>query len=187
MKLRVGFVSNSSTASFVVKTRPTAWDITLKGLGEEDIELYTLAPEKIELLKKCGFVPTTEENPFRKELNTCIGDYEVTPDTDDDSILGFWMTCNHFEVLQFLVANDIPFKASVHYGHYLYSYDPKDEHIYIIQNFGLEYMNRPKDLEELIDNPKEHEWVDLNPLKKIDKKKFLEDYVEEDSIKMMTG
>ena len=35
--------------------------------------------------------------------------------------------------------------------------------------------------------PKKEEWIDLNPLKKIGKEEFLKDYVEDDSIRMMTG
>ncbi len=188
MKLRAGHVSNSSTASFVVKTKPTEWDKTMKRLSSEELDAMTLSQEKVDLLKKCGFVPTTDENPFRKEMNTSLGDYEVKPDTEDDTLLGFWLTCNHMEVMEFLVANDIPFKASAHYGHYLYSYEPKDEHVYVLQNFGIEFMNRPKELEEIVNNPEENEWLnDLKPLRKIDKKAFLKDYDEESSKKLMKG
>jgi len=186
MKLRAGFVSNSSTASFVVKTKPTEWDRTMKRLSSEELDAMTLSQEKIDLLKKCGFVPTTEENPFRREMNLSLGDYAVKPDTEDDALLGFWLTCNHLEVMEFLVANDIPFKATAHYGHYLYSYEPKDEHVYVLQNFGIEFMNKPKELEEIMEDPEENRWRnDLKPLRKIDKKSFLRNYDDETSKRLI--
>ncbi len=187
MKIRLGFISNSSTASFIVKTRPTEWDVTLENMGEEDIAIMTLSQDKIDLLKKCGFVPTKEENPFRKDLNENLGDYDVKADTDDDALLGFWMTCNHLDVIEFLIANDIPFKASVHYGENLYSYDPEDGYVYILSNFGIEYMRNPKELEEAINNSTEGSWPNIKPLEKVSKEDMLKDYNEEDAIKMMTG
>lgn len=190
MKIRAGFVSNSSTASFIVKTRPTEWDLTMKRLSSEELDIMTLPQEKVDLLKSRGFVPTTEDNPFRAELNTSSGDYTVDPDIDDDTILSFWISCNHMEIMEFLVANDIPFKASAHYGHYLYSYEPKDEHVYVLQNFGMEFMDRPKDLEADLEEkknyPEDNKWAhDLEPLRKIDKKVFLKNYDEESSRKLM--
>lgn len=187
MKFRTGFVSNSSTASFIVKTRPTDWDKSMKDIGMEDVYSFTLPKEKVELLKKYGFVPTKSENPFQKELNTYLDDPPMTADTDNDALLGFWITCNHDYVLQFLVANDIPFKASVHYGHELYSYDVEDGYIYILRNFGLEFLSRPKKLEEILNDPEEKKWVNPVPMKKISKKDFLSDYDEETSIAIMKG
>ncbi len=81
--------------------------------------------------------------------------------------------------MQFLVANDIPFKAAVHYSDYLYSYDPKDEEIYILRNFGIDYHHNPKELEEDL---KEEE---IKPLRKISKEEYLKGYDEEESLRMI--
>ncbi len=175
MKIRAGFVSNSSTASFIVKTRPSEWD----NLFDKEATVLTLSQGKIELLKKHGFWPTKETNPFAREWGVILGK------TDDDTFLTFKISCNHDYVLQFLVANDIPFKAAVHYGEELYSYDIEDENIYILRNFGMEFMNNPKKLEGRIDNPEN--WMNLDPLTKISKKEFLEGYSEEESIKIIQG
>jgi len=173
MKIRSGFVSNSSTASFIIKTRPTNKN------GKED--LFILSKEKIELLKKYGFYPTKECNPFRVKLNT----YSFIKDEIDDTLLGYWMSCNQEFVLEFLVANNIPFKASIHYNHYLYSYDPQDEFIYILHNFGLQHINEPKQLEKAMQNDEIKKYTNVEPFEKISKKEFLENYNEESSIEFM--
>lgn len=173
MKIRVGFVSNSSTASFIVQTRPSEFDC----LFNKEVADITLPKEKIDLLKKHGFWPTKEINPFARELGRLRGK------TEDDTFLTFKISCNHDYVLQFLVANDIPFKAAVHYGDTLYSYDVEDENIYILRNFGMEFLSNPKKLEDRIDNSEN--WMDLDPLTKISKEEFLEGYSEEESIKII--
>lgn len=183
MKIRLGFVSNSSTASFVVKTRPDEWDIMMNRVEKNDIP--TLPAEKVELLKKCGFVPIKDNDPFRKELNLCGEDYTVKADTIDDTFLGYWMVCNQDFVLEFLVAHDIPFKASVHYSQSLYSYDPKNGYVYILANFGIEYLRDPKELEERMNDPETRELYNIEPLRKVSKEDFLKGYNEEESIKMM--
>lgn len=185
MKIRAGFVSNSSTASFVVKTRPDEWDIMMDRVEKKDIPI--LPQEKVDFLKKCGFVPIKDNDPFRRELNNCGGDYLVEGDTKDDTFLGYWMVCNQDFVAELLIAHDIPFKASIHYSHSLYSYDPKDEYLYILANFGIEYLNRPKDLEEIMNDPERRELYDTEPLRKISKEEFLKDYDEKNSLKIMSG
>ena len=173
MKIRVGFVSNSSTASFIVQTKPSEWD----RLCDQEASTITLPKEKVDLLKKHGFWPTKESDPFAREMGAIRGK------TEDDTFLTFRITCNHDYVLQFLVANDIPFKASVHYGDTLYSYDVEDENIYILRNFGMEYLNHPKKLEDKVGNPED--WMSLDPLRKIKREEFLKGYDEETSIEIM--
>lgn len=207
MKIRTGFVSNSSTASFVVKTRPTYFDKVFSrcvdgdGGEKREHELFVLSSEKIELLKKMGFVPTKHESPFRVELNYPEYDKKgLKTETIDDTLLKFSIVCNHRDVLEFLVANDIPFRAAAHYGDLLYSYEAGSDYVYIIRNFGMEYARKPNQLEEdmkererIIEEEKdlseeEQSYVnDFSPFKKISKKEFLQRYDEEESIREMTG
>ncbi len=178
MKIRAGFVSNSSTASFIVQTRYSEWDQITKKSGE--LSLIGIPEDKVDLLKKHGFWPTLETDPFAREMGVIRGK------TEDDTFLTFKISCNHDYVLQFLVANEIPFKAAVHYAQYLYTYDPKEECIYRLQNFGIEYMRRYKDLEKALDgSDEEFDWVDINPLKKYSRDEFLKDYDEEESLKII--
>ncbi len=119
-------------------------------------------------------------NPFIRDLRPLDSDWDnIEGDTEDETYLGYWITCNHDFVMQFLVANDIPFKAAVHYSDYLYSYDPKDEEIYILRNFGIDYHHNPKELEEDL---KEEE---IKPLRKISKEEYLKGYDEEESLRMI--
>lgn len=192
MKIRIGFVSNSSTASFVIKTRPTKWDLMMaKSKFEGHRDVLVLPSEKIKLLKKCGFVPTKISNPFQKELSCDIVEIGEPPekDTEDDTLLGYWVSSNHREILEFLVAHDIPFKASVHYSHHLYSYDPRDGHIYILPNLGIEYFNDPREIEEEINGDGDcfhkDRWDNFKPFEKISKKEFLKYYDEKESLELM--
>ena len=182
MKIRSGFVSNSSTASFIVKTKPTEWD----KLFHKEETIRVMPSTEIEFLKKCGFIPTNSTNPFEKELTTQFGDPEEKPETEDDTLLRLWMVCNHDYGLRFLVANNISFKASIHYGHHLYSYDRDDAYIYVLNNFGMEYLNHPKKLEDELNDP-EMDWVDGKPFRKIKVSKYLKGYDEKEAISIMTG
>ena len=177
MKLRLGFISNSSSSSFIVKTRPTKWDIILTKTSAEEIPMEE---KTIELLKKFGFKSTENHDPFREEM-VCIAEEKL--ETGDGSLLSLYMVCNQDIALQFLVANDIPFKASVHYGQYLYSYDKGDDYIYVIRNFGIAYINKPKELEANFDEICMYE----KPIKKIDKKQYIRGYDEKESMFFMTG
>lgn len=181
MKLRSGFVSNSSTASFIVKTKSDDVD----KLFHEEAEMVALAPEKIRLLKKCGFKYTNVYNPFMRALyvDYMDGDKKAKTEEEETPFLFYWIDCNQEYIAQFLVANDIPFKAAVHYGHELYSYEQGDDYIYILYNYGIEYFQHPKEIVEEIKTSKK--WRKFVPFEKIDKKEFLKDYDEKESLQMM--
>jgi hypothetical protein len=169
VKVRTGFVSNSSASSFVVQTKKEEYDILqIKDFKE-------LPAEKIELLKNSGFVPIKDRNPFNM---SCFG--QLKANTDDDTFLGYSIVCQQDEVMQFLVANNIPFRASIHYNDYLYSYDMDDDFICVLHNYGLSHWQFPKEVFN-----EEENWVENEPFRKINKADFLRDYDEESSLKTM--
>ena len=177
MKIRSGFVSNSSSTSFVVKTRPSKWDVTLKEMGMEDVDSFTLSVDKVDLLKSVGFFSCQSENPFFMKKGS--------HDEEKNVVLGFSINCNQDFVMELLVANDIPFKASVHYGHYLYSYEQGDDYIYVLSNFGMEYVSRPKELEEILSEDNDYDKMFTAPLRRISKKDYLKNYDEKSSLQIM--
>ena len=107
MKVRSGFVSNSSSSSFIVRHR-----------GIEDEELLT--EEEREKLEDFGFkrsnayYPETREN---EELSTEEYFYSYVKT----------VICNEDEVLDWLIDNDFSFLADCHYEHYSVSYDKEEK------------------------------------------------------------
>jgi hypothetical protein len=184
MKFRTGFISNSSTASFVVKTRPTKWDNLLYGTKQnQEKKSFFLSRKKIAFLKKIGFVPTKEEDPLRIDITNSCGYNKLVEKCRDNTLLKYYLTDNHYFGLQFLVANNISFKASVLYGNYLYSYETNDKYIYRLCNYGIAHFYNPK---EVFDTRRFYS-IEKSPYKKIKVKEFLKDYDEEESIRIMTG
>jgi hypothetical protein len=127
MKVRNGFVSNSSSSSFIVKIDGDFFDKELKRTNMIVNEL------SIPLLEEYGFRKTTTNSPFS---------WKVIEAKHDDPIDGTYMhysvSCNEDEVLAFLMKNNIPFRASCHYDQY-YIMMKKDAYLYIYaSNFGNE-------------------------------------------------
>jgi len=175
MKKRLGFVSNSSASSFVIQIRRGSYD------DQMEITSSDLSTEKIELLKECGFTPVNYSDPFRAGIRNLA---KVLKDAQnkDSNYLGYWMTCNQDCVLTFLVSHDIPFKASVHYGHYLYSYDKGGDYVYVLRNYGVAHVSNPK---ELFDKEYKKYSMKQKPYKRIKKKEFVKDHDEHESLLMM--
>lgn len=170
MKKRLGFVSNSSTASFIVQIKSEIID---NCLGKK---IENLSQTQIDLLLQCGFTPTRHRDPFKNRF------IRPQKEQEDFPYLGYHIDCNHDYILQFLVAKNISFKAAVHYSHYLYSYKKNDKYIYILHNYGIAHLENP---EEVFDEDENRLFVEENPYERIDKKEFLIDYDEESSLQMM--
>lgn len=121
MKLRNGFVSNSSTASFLVETssmcgRPAPTKSQVKKLLEYGFKKSTAYyPEQIRWDEK---VPAKE-----KFYNYA---YEVI--------------CNEDETLKWLVKNKIPFRAECHYGQYNVIYNKDAKVVISLRNNGKCYL-----------------------------------------------
>lgn len=121
MKLRYGFVSNSSSSSFLVRRERERW---IPYPGEENTGRVTivydviLTPEQEQALTDFGFMSSKhwlEEE--RLEYS-----YEVS--------------CNQDCVAKFLIKNKIPFTARVHYGQESWFWDGESENIVCFVNYG---------------------------------------------------
>ena len=122
MKTRNGFVSNSSSSSFIVKVKDY--------FGAKSVKKLT--KDQIKKIEKFG---------FRKTVAGC-------PDSvDNDSYIqalisrnyfnyGYTVTCNQDEPIEFLLKNRISFEAEIHYGHESWYYDGETDKLIIGQNVG---------------------------------------------------
>lgn len=131
MKIRYGLVSNSSSSSFIVQIRRSMMDSFLHK------DRPSLSSEEIEKLKKIGFVNVGTDNPFHLEM---VGESSIPnlPEEDKDCFMGLSITCNQDIIMQYLIKNNIPFKAAVHYGHEFCHYQKDSEFLISIPNAGLE-------------------------------------------------
>jgi len=125
MKIRQGFVSNSSSSSFIVQYNNM--------LEPDEIPI---SDDKVMLLEKFGFWKTAGYYPDQVDRGT---DREFTFTEDCSYNYGYDISCNEWDVLEFLIKNEIPFKASCHYEHYYVEYDGQDS-IIIARNYGKEIM-----------------------------------------------
>ena len=135
MKIRNGFVSNSSSSSFVV--RRSEW----KQKGIKSVEVSILTKEQDKALEKFGFRKTTGHSPhqvpefYDKAAWKKESDY-LEKEKKHAWNWGYEMICNQDEVMVFLIKNKIPFVASTNYGHESYLYVPKTDSLYCGINFG---------------------------------------------------
>lgn len=126
MKHRYGFVSNSSSSSFLVKN----WDVfdQKKILSEEDEQK----------LIEFGFKPVQTHN----SMAVACADWKMeslAPDAEEEEpalSYGYNVSCNQSDVIEWLVSHEIPFEALCHYGHHSVIFD--GENVYTIPNFGIE-------------------------------------------------
>lgn len=114
MKIRQGFVSNSSSSSFVVYLRENF---------PADSSILPIDEQKTQLLEAYGFrfgkwVTPMEVELFGKKIRE-----KDTCDECDAETMTYSVLCNEDEVLQFLVQNNIPFEAICHYGHEYVEYN----------------------------------------------------------------
>jgi hypothetical protein len=141
MKLRNGFVSNSSSSSFIV----IRYDLF------NSVTLITYEQEK--KLMDFGFVKTQvccpvqfyfEDSRFFENDEPCIvagvkiRNTEIKSATTNAYNLGYEVICNQDEVIFFLLKNKIPFKASLHYDEYTMVYKGKQT-VKVLCNFGHMY------------------------------------------------
>lgn len=132
MKLRVGFVSNSSSASFVVVVRDYSFE---KKYCERKI-----LKEKEDLLINFGF---QYMKGYPHHLLTSPG--EIVDSIDEfgekeEINLYFDVLCNEDEVTDFLFEHKIPFMASIQNDVYLMVYDGKSDYYEIFTDYAKYYL-----------------------------------------------
>jgi hypothetical protein len=133
MKIRNGFVSNSSSSSFIVHRGKNPFEKTTK--------LTTAAQDR--KLKKYGFRKTfahsADNVPPFYDKKAWKEEAKRVEHKDNVRFLynyGYEVTCNQDEVSMFLVENKIPFVASCHYGQCTWIYTPELDRIIVATNVG---------------------------------------------------
>ena len=159
MKIRNGFVSNSSTSSFLVVridsifNKPTKIFIT----KEEEKLLVKFGFKKV----YCYFSDQVEDELFSKKKPLDIKEYYN---------LGYYVGCNQDDVILFLLENNISFEATCHYGDEKVIYKSGEKYFIVVQNYGSQCKGfySKKSYKEMM------EYIDLkNPIRKENVKKWI--------------
>lgn len=126
MKQRLGFVSNSSSASFIVK------------IGSELISpnIPPVSKDQIKLLEEYGFIKSNFWFPDQvRDI------WSIKPVENQDFVsYAYAVVCNEDIVLGFLIENKISFTASCHYDQYIVVYNAEEDEIISLKNFGILYL-----------------------------------------------
>jgi hypothetical protein len=124
MKVRPGFVSNSSSSSFVVMRSKDVW------VNEKEKEKI-LTREHEKLLKKNGFSLQLCYFPHQVDTGRKLSAKEIK-----NADWGKSVVCNQDCEIEFLLKNRINFVADIHYEHYTMIYDGNSDVLLIAQNYG---------------------------------------------------
>jgi hypothetical protein len=186
MKVRSGFVSNSSSSSFIVHIFDK-WKL-FKGHVVE-----SLTKKEIRLLEQHGFYPCLTSDPQflsnedreRERIEEDKVDAMVSYETAGKKCpkykieyMGVRVVCNQDFPISFLLYYDIPFIGSVHYGHHTYVYKRGWKDVIVMHNYGVmnDYGDCP---EEMFEKKKDREAHGVTAYK-IPKKQFLKWFSKEE-------
>ena len=126
MKVRNGYVSNSSSASFVVVLREKDNNLQIKKF---------LSKEEEKLLYDFGF--RYMKGKWQWCIDSC-DDINIEDNYDLNDEVCMYMDClsNEDEIYNFLFKNKIPFKANCSNGCQLWIYDGKSDYYEVFMNYG---------------------------------------------------
>jgi hypothetical protein len=145
MKIRQGFVSNSSSSSFVVV-------LSYIDFFDKTQRKYTDANVKRDLLDAHGYTSTYSDDPMKNRPHEagliCMSVF-------DDECLVKHIPCNQADEVGFLVQNGIPFHATCHYDTEELFWNGKDDFIIKFFNHGRMWFMYGND-EELDRELREH-------------------------------
>lgn len=129
MKIRNGFVSNSSSSSFIVPAR--IYDM------DSDKWNSLLTQEEIKKLEEYGFKWIKTDDPFQTYY--CGIDNSLAITEEEKSALAFDIGVNQEDVAYFLTRElNVSFEAAVHYAHWYWTYLRGGTNIECIPNHGIE-------------------------------------------------
>jgi len=163
MKTRNGFVSNSSSSSFVVRYKVWEWE-------NKSISAPLLTPEEVKMLTKQGFTLSNHTHPSHVE-NCNLSKTKIKEDMDITMVKS--VSCNQDDEIGFLLSHNIPFTASVHYGHQHVIFEKGSKHIYILQNYGCEAETYQRGIKHHL---KMWKMSGTKPITKLAVKKVLKEY-----------
>lgn len=124
MKIRQGFVSNSSTASFIIKYKE------IFSNNKNPI----LDKETCKLLEDYGFKKSWASYPHHVHNE----DEKIVE--DDFYSYTYEVICNEQDDLEWLIKNNIPFIADCHYDQYTLVYEKDSDHVLVLKNMGIYYQ-----------------------------------------------
>ena len=132
MKIRSGFVSNSSSSSFIVRR------------GDFSTMKIVTSKSTDKKLEKFGFRKTVAHHPNNVPAFYDMKRWEIERNAvdgrEENDVFGYnygyEVTCNQDDVIQFLIKNKISFRATCHYGHESLIYDSDTDILSTGINFG---------------------------------------------------
>jgi len=149
MKIRNGFVSNSSSSSFFV-VKKNSWDKKIYLTKKEEDILVKYGFQKVECFRAdqvdCELFHETKASIVKeqeKEKRQFEKKYGKLSKKDAESYkencnYGYSVTCNQDDVILFLLKNNITFEASCHYGDYTVIYKKNEKNFLTLQNYGVQ-------------------------------------------------
>lgn len=128
MKIRNGFVSNSSSSSFVVRRYESVGGMIKNVLAEDD----DIGLQQLGFKLQMAYYPD--------QVSEFVEDHSINEKLDSFLVdLHHWckhVSCNQDEIVEFLLKARISFTADIHYGHSSMVYDGPSDVLLIAQNFG---------------------------------------------------
>lgn len=133
MKFRQGYVSNSSSASFVVEVKKDFFHGNEMLLNKEQIELL----ENIGFKYVSGYPINIINSTSIEEEKECVSIGDINP--NEPVCMIYWVLCNEEDVIDPCIEHHIPFYALINYDAWFYVYDGESDYYEIYPNYPQLY------------------------------------------------